>query len=113
MAAKSAAKITPTEECDLSTVLLTVLATAVPTMKSAAKLKNAENAGAHLTGSARVATTVPTEFAASWKPFVKSNTRAKATMPMTARSARSTGGPLQCRNGSSQPFGWVVVVKSG
>jgi hypothetical protein len=38
-----------------------------PTTKNALKLNAAENQGAQRAGRARVATTVATEFAASWK----------------------------------------------
>jgi hypothetical protein len=75
------------------TVLPTVLATAVPTTNSARKLKKAEKAGAHLAGSARVATTVPTELAASWKPFVKSKMSATTMSTPIVISARSTSFP--------------------
>ena len=90
MAANSAANTTATPVKSAFTVFATVLATAVPTMKTAAKLKNAENQTAHFAGSARVATTVATELAASWKPLVKSNSRARATTATTAISVRST-----------------------
>ena len=76
------------------TVLATVLATAVPTMNTAAKLKNAENQTAYLAGMARVATTVETELAASWKPLVKSNRRARATIATRATIERSTRVPV-------------------
>ena len=90
MAAKRAPKTTAMPVKSALTVLATVLATAVPTMKTAAKLKNAENHTAHLAGSARVATTVDTELAASWKPLVKSNSRARATTATRAIIVRST-----------------------
>ena len=76
--------MTPSLSC--LTTLATVLATAVPTTKKALKLKKAENQGAQRAGMARVATTVATELAASWKPLVKSNNSAKA---MTATMATS------------------------
>jgi hypothetical protein len=75
------------------TTLATVLATAVPTTKYALKLKNAEKTGAQRAGRARVATTVATEFAASWKPFVKSNSSARATTAITATSMRFIAPP--------------------
>ena len=53
-------------------------------------MKKAEKAGAHLAGRARVATTVATELAASWKPFVKSKMSAIATTAMTVMRRRST-----------------------
>ena len=90
MAANSAANTTPMPETSGFTVLATVLATAVPTTKTAAKLKNAENHTAHLAGRARVATTVDTELAASWKPLVKSNSSASAMTATSAIRVRST-----------------------
>ena len=93
MAAKSAANTTAMPDTSGFTVLATVLATAVPTTKTAAKLKKAENQTAAFAGSARVATTVDTEFAASWKPLVKSNSRASAMIAMSAIRVRSTDSP--------------------
>ena len=52
-------------------------------------MKKAENQGAHRAGRARVATTVATELAASWKPLVKSNTSANATTAITVISRTS------------------------
>src|SRR6478735_3346947 len=78
MAAIRAAKTTATPSLSCLTTLATVSATAVPTMKNALKLKNAENHGAKRAGMTRVATTVATELAASWKPLVKSNRSASA-----------------------------------
>ena len=76
------------------TTLATVLATAVPTTKYALKLKKAENQGAQRAGMARVATTVATEFAASWKPLVKSKSSANATTAITVISSTSMALPL-------------------
>jgi hypothetical protein len=73
--------------------LATVLATPVPTTTKAMKLKKALNGGAHFAGMARVATTVATEFAASWKPLVKSNRKASATSAMTEINNTSTYVP--------------------
>jgi hypothetical protein len=73
IAASSAAKTTAMPAYGTLTVLAMVLATAVPTKKLATKLNTAENIGAHRAGRARVATTVPTELAASWNPLVKSS----------------------------------------
>src|SRR3989442_3268944 len=53
-----------------------VVATATPKPKAATKLKNAAQTTATLGVSTRVDTTVAIEFAASWKPFMKSNARA-------------------------------------
>jgi hypothetical protein len=72
------------------TVFATVLATAVPTTNSARKLKNTEKAGANRAGSAPVATTVPTQLAASWKPLVKSKINAAATSSTIVMSVQST-----------------------
>src|SRR4029077_18821011 len=57
-----------------------VLATWVPSTKAATKLKNAAQTTALLGDSTRVETTVAIEFAASWKPFRKSNVRATRMM---------------------------------
>src|SRR4051794_22400673 len=57
-----------------------VLATAVPSRKAAAKLKNAAQATAMRGESTRVETTVAMELAASWKPLRKSNASATATV---------------------------------
>ncbi len=62
---------------------LTVLATAVPTMNAAAKLKNAAQNTAIPGESTLVDTTVAMEFALSWKPLMKSKTSATTTMMMT------------------------------
>ena len=48
----------------------TVLATAVPNPKAAAKLKNAAQTTARPGDSTRVETTVAMELAASWKPLM-------------------------------------------
>ena len=56
-----------------------VVATAVPNPNAAMKLKNAAQTTAFPGESTRVETTVAIEFAASWKPLMKSNTRATPT----------------------------------
>jgi hypothetical protein len=48
----------------------TVLATAVPKVKAATKLKNAAQMTAFPGDSTRVDTTVAIEFAASWNPLM-------------------------------------------
>ena len=53
-----------------------VLATAVPNVKAATKLKNAAQMTATRGDSTLVETTVAMELAASWKPFKKSKVRA-------------------------------------
>ena len=103
MAANRAAKTTPMPVTFAWTVLATVLATAVPTMNTAAKLKNAENQTAALAGSARVATTVETELAASWNPLVKSNRSASATTAIRAVNVRSTRVPLRRGRSRDRP----------
>src|SRR5947208_9265035 len=59
-----------------------VLATAVPKVKAATKLKNAAQITATRGESTRVETTVAMELAASWKPFRKSKARATAQIRM-------------------------------
>ena len=66
--------------------LPTVFATAVVT-KAPARLATAASATAWRGVSARVETEVATEFAVSWKPFVKSN--ASAVRITTTRSRRA------------------------
>ena len=64
-------------------------------------MKVAEKAGAHRAGSARVATTVATEFAASWKPLVKSKMRAIAMTATTLIKSRSTTLSSPSRHGAT------------
>src|SRR6185436_1473986 len=68
-----------------------VLATWVSKMRKATKLKKAAQITAWKGRSTRVLTTVAMEFAASWKPFTKSNDRARAMMPQ----ATSDSGMLE------------------
>jgi len=63
--------------------LPTVLATAVPITKSAAKLQVAAQSTAANGLSTRVPTMVAMELAESWKPFTKSNRKATTTMTTT------------------------------
>src|SRR5512133_290459 len=56
-------------------------------MNSATMLKNAANTTAVVGRRTPVETTVAMEFAASWKPFMKSNARAIATSMMTTQRA--------------------------
>ncbi len=63
-----------------------VWATAVPKMRKAMKLKKAAQMTACLGLRTRVETTVATELAASWRPFVKS--KARAMKMMKAMNAR-------------------------
>src|SRR5690242_9637528 len=60
-----------------------VLATAVPTVKSAAKLKVAAQSTAVNGFRTRVPTMVAMEFAESWKPLMKSKMNAMITIAMT------------------------------
>src|ERR1035441_5475615 len=57
-----------------------VLATAVPKVKAATKLKNAAHRTATRGDNTRMETTVAMEFAASWKPLRKSKLSATTTM---------------------------------
>src|SRR5215208_47420 len=83
--AKTTASLTTAE----STVLPTVLATCVGKTRKAMKLNRAAQTTASRGVSTRVETTVAIELAASWKPLVKSNTSASATIAMTESRARS------------------------
>jgi len=50
---------------------------------------------------ARVATTVDVALAASWNPFVKSNSRASRTTPTTANRTMSIADPSAVSSGMS------------
>src|SRR5215211_3518337 len=89
IAPTSPAKTTASLTTPGSTVLPTVLATAVWKTRKAMKLKKAAQTTASRGVSTRVETTVAIELAASWKPLVKSNTSARMTMVMTLSRARS------------------------
>src|SRR5688572_16955382 len=78
-----------------------VLATFVPKMNAAMKLKNAAHATACVGVRTRVATTVAIELAASWKPLRKSKTNA---MKMKTISSPSSPPATDCIVGA------VVVV---
>src|SRR5438093_6460355 len=65
--------------------LPTVVATATPKPKAATKLKTAAQATAERGVSTRVETIVAIEFAASWKPFMKS--KASATRIRRTRTS--------------------------
>src|SRR6185503_1107011 len=74
----------------------TVLATPVPKKKAATKLKKAAHATACSGVRTRVDTTVAMEFAASWKPLMKSKTSAIRMMNRTSVSMRAgASGHLQ------------------
>src|SRR5829696_3665078 len=85
----SPAKTTASLTTSGSTVLPTVLATAVWKIRKAMKLKQAAQRTASRGVSTLVETTVAIELAASWKPLVKSNTSASTTMATTEMRARS------------------------
>src|SRR5215218_7209887 len=89
MAPASPAKTTASLTTAESTVLPTVLATCVWKTRKAMKLNRAAQMTASRGVRTLVETTVAMELAASWKPLVKSNTSASATMAMTERRARS------------------------
>src|SRR2546427_13084154 len=76
-AAPTPAKMTPLSITSGCTIPFpTVVATATPKPNAATKLKNAAHATAARGVSTRVDTIVAIEFAASWKPFMKSKARA-------------------------------------
>ncbi len=58
-------------------------ATAVPMVKTAAKLKHAAQTTAAIGLSTRVPTIVAMEFAESWNPLMKSNMKATMTIAAT------------------------------
>ena len=64
----------------------------------AKKLKNAASSTAWCGLSTRVDTTVAIEFAASWKPFMKSNASATSTSAMTTQSASCPAAPPSIRS---------------
>ncbi len=73
-----------------------VLATPLPVqypMNAPMKLKTAAKPSATVGVNARVPTDVAIAFAASWKPFVKSNPTAMTTTTMVAMSAASIRFP--------------------
>src|SRR4029453_8401678 len=88
MAPTSPAKITASLTTSGSTVLPTVLATAVWKTRKAMKLKKAAQMTAIRGVRTRVETTVAIELAASWKPLVKSNTNASRKIAMTLSRTR-------------------------
>src|SRR5438034_548621 len=77
---------------DSTTPLPTVLATCTPKPKAATKLKKAAHTTACSGVSTRVETTVAIELAASWKPLMKSKSRATMTMKTTRVSMRAGRG---------------------
>ena len=81
--------------------LLIVFATAVPTVNAAMKLKNAAHATATPGESTRVETTVAIELALSWKPLMKSKTRATATIRRTKLIESGMGQPCLMATDSS------------
>src|SRR6266540_366067 len=90
MAPARPAKTTASLTTRASTVLPTVLATWVLNTRKATKLKKAAQITATRGVSTLVETTVAIELAASWKPLVKSNSSASATIAATT-VARPSG----------------------
>src|SRR3954469_12065428 len=74
----------------------TVLATAVPKVNAATKLKKAAQITALPGVSTRVDTTVAIEFAASWNPLMKSKIRATKISPVTAARLASIPTDQAC-----------------
>src|SRR3712207_2541536 len=90
MAPRSAARMTFGVTAEMSTrPRVMVFATAVPTVKSATKLKNAAHTTAGNGLSTRVPTIVAIEFAESWKPLMKSKRKATATMKTMKPTTRA------------------------
>jgi hypothetical protein len=81
----------------------TVFATAVPTTRNAAKLNAAAHATATRGRRTWVATTVAMALAESWKPLVKSNSRANAMRPINAAVVTSIGAAYPGRPHHSCP----------
>src|SRR5437762_10914422 len=75
-----------------TTPLPTVVATWTPKPNAATKLKNAAHTTAWSGVRTRVETTVAIELAASWKPLMKSKSRATMTMKTTRVSMRAGRG---------------------
>src|SRR5262245_6346785 len=89
MAPTRPARTTPASITSGWTIPLpTVRATFTPKPKAATKLKKAAHTTAWLGVSTRVETTVAMEFAASWKPLMKTKTRA-TRMTKTTRARGS------------------------
>jgi transcriptional regulator with GAF, ATPase, and Fis domain len=89
-----AAKISFSSTTPVSIMPLpTVFATCTPSPKAAMKLKNAAQHTACIGVRTRVETIVATELAASWKPLMKSNPRATATIRITTSSSVSIRPP--------------------
>src|SRR5688500_6574609 len=93
IAPTSPPKMTATLTTDGSTILPTVSATLVWNTRKATKLNTAAQRTAALGDNTLVETTVAIELAASWKPLVKSKTRASSTSPIT--TSRPPSGILQ------------------
>src|SRR6266446_3375887 len=92
IAPKSPARITHSSTTAVSTTPFpTVRATLTPKPNAATKLKNAAQTTACKGVSTRVDTTVAIELAASWKPLMKSKTRATRTMKTTIESTAQAG----------------------
>ncbi len=90
IAPASAARITHWSTMLVSTTPLpTVVATCTPKANAAMKLKKPAQMTAWSGVRTRVETTVAIEFAASWKPLMKSKTSATKMMKTTAVSTRA------------------------
>ena len=88
-----------------------VLATAVPKVKAATKLKKAAQTTPCSGVSTRVETTVAIELAASWKPLTKSKASATAMIRMTEIRVESGIGdhhPLDDVAGIFDPVGGLL-----
>src|SRR5690349_3278541 len=81
-----------------------VLATAVPKMNAAMKLKIAAQTTASRGDSTRVETTVAMLFAASWKPLKKSKQRASRMVTMTRIVALSKQNSLRSQGSQRRPL---------
>jgi hypothetical protein len=75
-----------------TTPLAIVLATCVPSTAKAAKLKKPAHSTAIFGVRTRVDTTVAMEFAASWKPLMKSKVRARTMMTQTSNVKSTVSG---------------------
>src|ERR1035437_9021765 len=80
----------------LLTMPLAIVAATLKEMKAPTKLSAAAQRTATLGLSARVETTVAIELAVSWKPLVKSNSRATAIRAMRVNQSIDSSGFRGC-----------------